>query len=195
MTRAAVFVDRDGVLNELVPDPRTGRPESPLIEDDVVLIEGAASALRRLREAGYLIVGVSNQPAAAKGLVSLDDLEAVQTRVLELFARKGVVFDRFSICLHHPDGVVPELTGLCACRKPQPGMLIDAARELAVDLGRSWIVGDAAADIAAGAAAGVRSILIENPASIHRRSKPSSPDATAPDLTTAAEFILGEDAR
>jgi D-glycero-D-manno-heptose 1,7-bisphosphate phosphatase len=91
--------------------------------------------------------------------------------------------------------VVPELTGLCACRKPQPGMLIDAARELAVDLGRSWIVGDAAADIAAGAAAGVRSILIENPASIHRRSKPSSPDATAPDLTTAAEFILGEDAR
>ncbi len=195
MTRAAVFVDRDGVLNHLVPDPRTGLPESPLDKDDVRLVEGAAEALGRLRAAGYLIVGVTNQPAAAKGLVPLDQLEAVQERVVELLAREGAAFDRFCLCLHHPDGVVPALTRTCNCRKPAPGMLTDAARHLDIDLGRSWMVGDTDADVAAGAAAGVRTILIEHPASVHRRSKRKLADATAPDLTAAAGQIVDQDSR
>ena len=79
--RPAVFVDRDGVVNELVTDAVSGLPESPLAGQDVVLVDGAAPALRRLRRAGYVLVGVSNQPAAAKGVVGLDDLEQVQARV------------------------------------------------------------------------------------------------------------------
>jgi D-glycero-D-manno-heptose 1,7-bisphosphate phosphatase len=195
MSRAAVFVDRDGVLTELIPDPRSGLPESPLHPKDVAIVAGAATALGRLRDAGYLLVGVTNQPAAAKGVVGVDELEAVQELVVSLFEREGVVFDRFSVCLHHPDGVVPELTGVCACRKPAPGMLTDAAREIGLDLARSWLIVDTDADVAAGAAAGVRTILIENPGSAHKRRRPTSAGATARDLTAAAEAILRADPR
>jgi D-glycero-D-manno-heptose 1,7-bisphosphate phosphatase len=195
MSRAAVFVDRDGVLTELVPDPRSGLPESPLHPKDVAIIDGAAAALVRLRDAGYLIVGVTNQPAAAKGVVGVDELEAVQERVVNLLEQEGVVFDRFSVCLHHPEGVVPELTGVCTCRKPAPGMLTDAARELGLDLDRSWLIGDTDADIAAGTTAGVRTILIENPGSAHKRLRPGAAGATARDVTAAAEAILRADPR
>ena len=82
--RPAVFVDRDGVVNQLVDDPQSGMPESPLDEQDVTLIAGVPDALRSLSAAGFLLVGVSNQPAAAKGKVPVEQLEAVQRRVLTL---------------------------------------------------------------------------------------------------------------
>jgi D-glycero-D-manno-heptose 1,7-bisphosphate phosphatase len=193
VSRAAVFVDRDGVLNDLVPDPRSELLESPLDPNDVALIDGAAAALGRLRGAGYLIIGVTNQPAAAKGLVTLEELEAVHERVLDLLAQEGAGFDRFSICLHHPCGVVPALTKTCDCRKPAPGMLIAAARDLDVDLRLSWMVGDTDSDVAAGAAAGARTILIENPASAHKRVAHASAVTTAYDLAAAAEIIFRRD--
>jgi D-glycero-D-manno-heptose 1,7-bisphosphate phosphatase len=189
--RGAAFIDRDGVVNELVADPASGRPESPLRPDDVALIHGAAGALRRLRQAGWLLVGVSNQPAAAKGAITLDQLEAVQARVLELLADEGVRFDDFRLCLHHPEGVVPVLSGPCDCRKPAPGMLLEAARENAIALPDSWMVGDTDADVRAGQAAGCATVLIQQPASAHKRSGPVTPDAVAVDLAAAADVILG----
>jgi D-glycero-D-manno-heptose 1,7-bisphosphate phosphatase len=195
MSRAAVFVDRDGVLTELVADPRSGLPESPLHPQDVALIEGAAAALGRLRDAGYLLVGVTNQPAAAKGVVGIDELNAVQERVVALFEQEGVLFDRFAVCFHHPEGVVPELTKACGCRKPAPGMLTDAARELGLDLDRSWLVGDTDTDVAAGVAAGARTVVIENPASAHKREGSVAADLAARDLTAAADAILRADPR
>lgn len=192
---AAVFVDRDGVLNGLVVHPVSGRPESPLDPRQVVLIPGAAAALRRLRKAGYAIVGVSNQPAAAKGTVSIEQLERVQARVLDLLERAGAAPDAFRVCLHHPEGVVPELTRACDCRKPAPGMLLDAAAELDLDLNASWMIGDTDADVAAGAAAGCRTILIENPGSAHKRSGEARPDATAFDLAAAVDLVVASSAR
>ena len=162
--RPAVFVDRDGVINELVSDPVSGQPESPLRVDDVRLIPGAAAALRDLTDAGWRLVGVSNQPSAAKGLMTLTELHAIQARVLELLAAEGAAFDDFRLCLHHPEGVVLELAGECDCRKPAPGMLLSAANELALDLRRSWMIGDTDGDVQAGRAAGCRTILVE-----HRR--------------------------
>jgi D-glycero-D-manno-heptose 1,7-bisphosphate phosphatase len=189
--RRAVFLDRDGVLNGLVADPRSGLPESPLHPDEVSLLPGAAAAAARLSEAGFALVGVSNQPAAAKGTVTLTELEAVQATVLELLSAAGVSFDGFEICWHHPDGVVKELAAVCPCRKPAPGMLRRAAAELELDLGSSWIVGDSDADVLAGRAAGTRTILIEAPGSAHRRSGSVVPDATAADLAAAAAVIVG----
>ena len=188
--RRAVFVDRDGVISELTPDPDSGRPESPLRVEDVALVAGAAAALRRLAAGGLLLVGVSNQPAAAKGTVSRARLDAVQRRVIELLAGEGVTFDAFRICLHHPDGVVPELSGACDCRKPAPGMLLGAARELDIDLAGSWMIGDTDADIEAGAAAGCRTVLIEHPGSAHKRAHDLHPDATAPDLGGAVASVI-----
>jgi len=187
---AAVFVDRDGVINELVPDPVSGRRESPLRVDDVRLIGGAAAGLRGLTAAGWRVVGVSNQPGAAKGLVALAELHAIQARVLELLASEGVHFDDFRLCLHHPQGVVPELAGDCDCRKPAPGMLLAAADELGIDLGRSWMVGDTDGDVQAGRSAGCRTILVEHPDSAHKRTGDFHPDAVVSDLTAAAGIIL-----
>jgi D-glycero-D-manno-heptose 1,7-bisphosphate phosphatase len=187
----AVFVDRDGVINELVADAGTGRPESPLRVADVRLIAGVAGALHRLADAGWRLVGVSNQPSAAKGTISLDELQAIQARVFALLAAENVRFDDFRLCLHHPDGSVPELTGACGCRKPAPGMLLESARELGIELGRSWMVGDTDSDVKAGLAAGCRTVLVEHPGSVHKRSGDVRPTAVAPDLAAAAALIMG----
>lgn len=193
MSRRAVFVDRDGVLNDLVADPVSGLAESPLHPEDVTLLDGVAEALNRLRAAGYALIGVTNQPAAAKGVVPLDELHAVQARVVELLAQAGVTFDHFSLCFHHPEGSVAALAVACECRKPAPGMLNDAIHELELDASASWMVGDADTDVEAGRAAGVQTILIEHPASTHKRNSRRLV-MTAPDLCAAAGLIL-RDAR
>jgi D-glycero-D-manno-heptose 1,7-bisphosphate phosphatase len=189
----ATFVDRDGVVDALVPDPATGEPESPLQPDDVALLPGAASALRALSEAGWVIVGVSNQPAAAKGTVTAERLGEVHARVLALLATEGAGFDAFKLCLHHPDGIVPELTGECDCRKPAPGMLLSAARELGIDLERSWMIGDTDSDVLAGQAAGCKTVLVEHPPSAHKRNGLARADAVVPDLTGAVTVVLDFD--
>jgi D-glycero-D-manno-heptose 1,7-bisphosphate phosphatase len=158
-------------------------------------VAGAAGALRTLRDAGYLLVVVSNQPAAAKGLVEVEQLERVNARVVELLQAEETRLDGLHVCLHHPAGVVPELTGACTCRKPEPGLLLAAAAELGVDLQASWMVGDSDVDVAAGAAAGCRTILVEHPPSVHRRRGDAAPDARTPDLKAAAQHIVGRDRR
>lgn len=158
--------------------------------DDVSLTAGAADALRRLKAADWLLVGVSNQPAAAKGTVTLEELEAVQERVLELLAAEGVYFDAFRICWHHPDGVVPELSGHCACRKPAPGMLLGAADELDIDLGSSWMIGDTDVDVLAGAAAGCHTVQVLHRGSAHKRGADARAEVVAPSLSSAIDAVL-----
>ncbi|HWW90156.1 MAG TPA: HAD family hydrolase [Solirubrobacteraceae bacterium] len=190
--RPAAFLDRDGTLNEFAPDPDSGLPESPLSVADVRLIEGAAGAARQLADAGFALVCVSNQPAAAKGKVSLEGLLAVHERVLELLREEGVHLDASRLCLHHPDGVVPELSGPCDCRKPAPGMLLDAADELGLDLASSWMLGDTDSDVLAAHAAGCRAVLIEHPGSAHKRAGGARPDLAASSLADAAAQLLDE---
>ena len=108
---------------------------------------------------------------------------------------KERVWTPSTLCYHHPAGTVPELTRRCDCRKPAPGMLIAAAEELPIDLSASWMVGDSDDDVAAGTAAGCRTVLIENPASAHRRVVGAAPDGRAPDLTAAAHLIIDRDTR
>jgi D-glycero-D-manno-heptose 1,7-bisphosphate phosphatase len=188
--RPAIFLDRDGVLNDLVPDPRNGCLESPLHPDDVVLLPGVVDAVNRAREAGYVIVGVSNQPAAAKGTVTLAELEAVQSRLVQLLDDAGAILDAMYICFHHPDGVVPPLSGSCNCRKPRPGMLLDAAAEHDLDLGASFLVGDTDADVGAANAAGVDAVLVEHSGSSHKRSGSARARLQASDLPSAVGLIL-----
>jgi D-glycero-D-manno-heptose 1,7-bisphosphate phosphatase len=180
--RAAVFLDRDGVLVDLVPDELTGTNESPYLPRDVRLLPGVPEALRALHDAGYALVGVSNQPAAAKGNVPLEQLHAVHERTVELLAAAGVALDDWRYCFHHPEGTVRALTGPCDCRKPQPGMLLAAAEELGLDLGRSWMVGDSDTDVIAGARAGCRTALVEHPGSPHRRGGELEPTRRGADL-------------
>jgi D-glycero-D-manno-heptose 1,7-bisphosphate phosphatase len=193
VARRAAFLDRDGVLNALAPDPDSGQFESPLDPRDVRLLPGAAAAARQLAEAGFALVGISNQPAAAKGKIALGQLLEAQERVLELLAAEEVRFDGFRLCLHHPEAVVAELSGPCDCRKPAPGMLLDAAVELELDLPSSWMIGDTDSDIEAGRAAGCRTALIENPGSAHKRDGGGAEDLRADDLPAAVAAILGRE--
>lgn len=170
------------MVNEPVWDARTASFESPYTPADVALVPGAADALARLHGAGYKLVLVSNQPAAAKGQVTLEQLTAVHERVVAALRSEGVELDGAYYCHHHPD-----FTGPCDCRKPAPGLLLRAARELQLDLGGSWMVGDADTDVAAAGAVGARAILVEHPRTAHRRAGIST--LTAPDLAAAAAMI------
>jgi D-glycero-D-manno-heptose 1,7-bisphosphate phosphatase len=179
---AAVFVDRDGVINEPVWDTRTQSFESPYRPEDVTLVPGAAEGLAALRE--FKLVLVSNQPSAAKGQTTFEALDAVHERVAALLRTAGVELDGAFYCHHHPD-----FTGPCECRKPAPGLLRDAAAQLDLDLGLSWMIGDADTDVTAAHAAGAQAVLVEHPRTAHRRRGSGTPEHTAPDLRAAAAWI------
>jgi D-glycero-D-manno-heptose 1,7-bisphosphate phosphatase len=189
----AAFLDRDGVINEGAPDPETSMQESPLSVEEVRLLPSAVPALRTLARAGYALVCVTNQPAAAKGKISLAGVRAVHERVLELLERQGVILDATRLCPHHPDGVLSELSGPCSCRKPAPGMLLDAAHALDLDAAGSWMLGDTHADVLAGAAAGCQTVLIEYPGSAHKRAGAANPTMHVGDLAEGVAQLLARD--
>ncbi|HWI73950.1 MAG TPA: HAD-IIIA family hydrolase [Baekduia sp.] len=187
---AAVFLDRDGVINDPVLDPVDGRPESPLRAADVALAAGAVDGLRTLAATGLPLIVVSNQPAAAKGKATAADLRAVHERVVALLAAEGVAIGDWRYCFDHPEAIDPARRD-CACRKPRPGLLRDAARDHGLDLARCWIVGDTDADVGAGRAVGAATILVEHPGTAHRRSPDvaGGADAVVTDLAAAATLI------
>jgi D-glycero-D-manno-heptose 1,7-bisphosphate phosphatase len=152
----AVFIDRDGTLNDMVYDETHGTFDSPRRADQVRLRPGAAEFVRGVRAAGFLAVVVTNQPGLAKGTLTQADLDAVHGRLADLLGARGAAWDALYSCPHHP-GV-----SACECRKPKPGMLLQAARDRGIDLARSWMVGDGLVDIGAGRAAGCRTILVAN---------------------------------
>ena len=151
--RPAIFFDVDGVLNR---DPGG---HGVLSEEQVVLLPGAAEALRLTMEAGYLAVGVTNRPQLAKGMMDHDGLNRILGRLETLLAREGAWLNRIYYCPHHPEkghpGEIPELKIICRCRKPAPGLLEEAARELNIGLSDSALIGDSLGDILAARAMGV----------------------------------------
>lgn len=190
--RPAVFLDRDGIVNRLVHDPATGSPESPYEPGHVELEAGAIEGIERLADAGYALVVVSNQPAAAKGTASIDDLDAVHHRVVELLGSAASRIESWRYCRHHPEAGDIRLRE-CKCRKPAPGLLLDAATDLGLDLERSWMIGDAERDIEAGRGAGCRTVLVENPDSARRRPRKTVADARSATFGGAVDEILGAD--
>jgi D-glycero-D-manno-heptose 1,7-bisphosphate phosphatase len=192
LTRA-VFLDRDGVVNEPSWDRIDGRYESPVHPREVALADGAVEGLRTLAADGYRTIVISNQPAVAKGKASLRDLWAVHERIVELLLAEGVVIDDCRYCFHHPDGVDSDLGCVCDCRKPSPGLILAAASEHNVDLAASWMVGDSDTDMLAGERAGCRTVLVEHAHSSHRRRQIANPRAIARNLAAAAAFIIQSD--
>ena len=192
--RPAVFLDRDGTLNEILFDPE-GREESPFRPEDLVLLPGAGAFTRRLREAGFLTVLATNQPGVAKEKITIAGLEQVHERLLNLLAKQGGGLDKLCYCPHHPIGLpgsTSQFVQVCDCRKPAPGMLLKAAEELGIDLPRSWMVGDKLLDVKAGQAAGCRTILLgkslRSPSGAVDDS--SRPTAVAGNLQDALSKIL-----
>lgn len=181
--RKALFLDRDGVLDELVFYADTGEWESPRRVADVRLIEGAAEAARRAAEKGWLLVIVTNQPSYAKGKTTLEELAEVHEKVVA-----GLPIAKSCVCHHHPDSIVDALRVICECRKPGTLSLRDAARELDIDLAESWMAGDQDSDLRAGRAAGCRVALIEYAHSADKRGA-VEPDLRCRDLKEFVEHV------
>jgi D-glycero-D-manno-heptose 1,7-bisphosphate phosphatase len=189
-----IVLDRDGVLNRTIPNPAEPRPDSPLRVAEVSVFPWVPAVLRALTDAGFGLVVASNQPAAAKGKVSRDDLERVHQRVLADAQRDGGVILSSHICFHRAeDG--------CACRKPRTGLLREAfERHPSYGVPEAWMVGDRAVDVLAGAAFGLKTALLpgdgtERAADELRTlaDKAIQPSFCGPDLRDFAELLLGKE--
>ena len=152
----AVFLDRDGTINKYVGFLRN--------VDEFELIDGVADAINKINASGYLAIVVTNQPVIARGEVSFEELEVIHNKMETLLGKEGAYLDGIYFCPHHPhkgyEGERPELKFDCDCRKPKPGMLMNAAHEFNIDLSQSWMIGDGEIDIKAGQNAGCKTALI-----------------------------------
>ncbi|MBI3011635.1 MAG: HAD family hydrolase [Candidatus Omnitrophica bacterium] len=171
--KRAVFLDRDGVLNQAVV--RDGKPYAPASLEELAIVPDAAEAITTLRQAGFLAIVVTNQPDVGRGLQRRETVEAMHQRL-----RAQLPIDDIRVCYHREEDA-------CACRKPKPGMLRDAARDWDVDLSRSIMVGDRWRDIEAGKAAGCRTILVRSP---WAEQQAQAPDAVVASLHEASRLIL-----
>lgn len=152
----AVFLDRDGTINKYIGFLRD--------IDDFELIDGVASAIKAINVSGYLAIVVTNQPVIARGEVSFEELQEIHNKMETLLGEQGAYVDAIYYCPHHPhkgyEGERPELKIECDCRKPKPGMLLQAAKDFNIDLEHSWMIGDGENDITAGTNAGCHTALI-----------------------------------
>jgi D,D-heptose 1,7-bisphosphate phosphatase len=186
--RPAIFLDRDGTINEEAS--YITRPEQ------LKLLPGAAEGVRKMRAAGYRIVVVTNQPVIARGDCTTEQLLRIHDHMEMELSREGAFLDGIYYCPHHPDkgfaGERAELKMECDCRKPGDGMLRRAARELNLDLTQSWLIGDRTGDIQAAHTCGIRSILLRTGMGGSDEHYDAAPDYTFDDLLAAADFVAGQ---
>jgi D-glycero-D-manno-heptose 1,7-bisphosphate phosphatase len=186
--RPAVFIDRDGTLTEEV-----GYVNHP---SRLRLLPRSAMAVRRLNEAGIAAVVATNQAGIARGYFSEDVMNAVHERLVEQLKDAGAHLDGLYVCPHHPTEGVAPFRADCDCRKPKPGLLLRAARELDLDLSDSCIVGDKSSDLLAAHPVGARAILVltgygRGEWEYRRAHFPLTPDHVATDLLDAVEWVIG----
>lgn len=191
MSRRAVFLDRDGVLV---------RDVGPLTRaDDIVLTPGVAEALSELQQAGFALIVVSNQTVLARGLLDENAMLELERQVeAQILAAGGPQLDGFYFCPHHPHATRPELRRDCGCRKPAPGLLLQAAVEHGISLKRSFMLGDRPSDIVAGLRAGCTTIEVQTgahtaaPIEVTGGFELRAPHHVARDLPEAAALVLGQ---
>jgi D-glycero-D-manno-heptose 1,7-bisphosphate phosphatase len=193
----AVFIDRDGTLNEMLFDETHGRFDSPLRAEQLIVKSFARDFMDGLRTAGFRRIVVTNQPGVARGYLDEKELERIHNRLACEISPPGAAWEALYFCPHSPSktpGHSSEYTGPCDCRKPSAGMLRRAALEHQLDLSKSWMIGDGLNDIESGHRAGCRTILlakvkIEQIEQFAEHNKPR-PDFIAKDLREALKIIL-----
>jgi D-glycero-D-manno-heptose 1,7-bisphosphate phosphatase len=190
--RRAVFLDRDGTVTDEVGYVNHA--------SRIRLLSGSAEAVKRVREAGFLAVVVTNQAGVARDYFEEFVVHQANRRLVELLERDGAALDGIYYCPHHPREGAPPYRQDCQCRKPRPGMLLQAAEDLGIDLTRSYMVGDGLVDVGAARAAGVLPVMVLTGYGRghleHRRSRWTvEPEHIAEDLSAAVDWILGRERR
>lgn len=179
----AIFIDKDGTLIHDVP-----YNVNPAF---VRLREGTIAGLAKLKDAGFLLIVVTNQSGIAHGYFKEDELMRVQNKLSEMLHQSGIELDGLYYCPHHPAGKVSAFAKACDCRKPKPGMILNAAQNFNIDLSRSWMIGDILHDVEAGNTAGCKTILINNGNETEWHiTDLRKPTGMAADLNEAATFVL-----
>ena len=192
----AVFLDRDGILNEMVYDETHGLLDSPRRPEQVRVIAGAGAFIRGVKSLGYKVIVATNQPGIAKGTLTEEELAAVNQCLANKLAEEDAAWDDLYFSPYHPDGGTtprPDYVRQSECRKPAPGMLLQAAKKYGLDLGESWMVGDGLTDVQAGLAAGCRTILVTRlKVDMLERwleLKAAEPHSVAPDMVAALAVV------
>ena len=180
MSRRAVFLDRDGVINSYYYNSKLGTVDSPSNPDEFELVPGVSEAIASFHKMGILIIVVSNQPGIAKGKFSAELLRATTDKMMDAC---GGNIDAVYYCLHHPKALHPLYGQECECRKPRPGLILQAAAEWDIDLSRSVMIGDRLTDVVAGKDAGTQTILIGDAES--RASEAMETHLAIPDFMAA----------
>jgi len=195
LSARGVLLDRDGVINELVYFPEVGVIDSPLNPDQFKLLPGVPEAIRTLNHLGFKVAVVSNQPAIAKGKMTEKLFAEIRSKMKNELEREGAHLDAEYYCFHHPDAVREEYRVNCNCRKPKPGLFLEASSELDLDPSRSFSVGDSLVDVKGGKAAGFTTILIGSMKCDLCRlmdQEDAHPDHVAESLIRAVETIRGK---
>ena len=190
----AVFVDRDGVINEIVWNEDIEQLDSPMKVSELRFLPGVADALKMIKEKGYYIFVVTNQPGAAKGKTDLATLYDINTYMIDSLSKEGVEIDDLFMCPHYPKELPLTkekfLIKKCNCRKPEPGLIYRAMRKYNIDMTRSFMIGDSCTDVSAGAAVGLSTIFTGDlKCDLCKKLGDLSPDFVAKDLFDAAEDL------
>ena len=159
MTRA-VLLDRDGVINEIVQFPDLGILDSPLNPSQFKLMPKAGEAISGFNSLGLKVIVVSNQPAIAKGKTTIEQFNAIRSKMASELKELNAHIDGEYYCFHHPQATIPEFRKECNCRKPKPGLILEAAKDFGLDLSKTFMIGDSISDVEAGKNAGCRTFLI-----------------------------------
>lgn len=192
----AVFLDRDGVINELIYYQEQGIIDSPFTPEQFQLLPGVSEAIKRLRQNNYKVILVSNQPGIAKGNIPEETFAAIRKKMADELAKEDARVDGEYYCFHHPEAKIEKLKTSCECRKPEPGLLLQAAGDMNIDLSRSWMIGDNLSDVKAGKSAGTRTILLGRMKCQLCRlmdEENARPDTIAPNLSEAVTLILNHE--
>lgn len=191
----AVFLDRDGIINELVYFPEAGIVDTPINPRQVKLIFGIEKLIEEVQRSGYLVIVISNQPAIGLKKITQKNFTLIDKKIRKMLLKKGVVLINYFYCFHHPFAKILKYKRVCSCRKPKIGLLKKAARKFNIDLSNSWMIGDGVDDIKAGEKAGCRTILLanikasENLRIIEKQLGVIKPDFLVKNLIEAAKVI------
>jgi D,D-heptose 1,7-bisphosphate phosphatase len=189
----AVFLDRDGVINELVYYEEAGVIDSPFTVEQFRLCSGVGKAIRRLNDSGFRVIVVSNQPGVAKNHFSLATLEQMDNKMAREINDDGARIDRVYYCPHHPEGKNPAYRMVCKCRKPEPGLLLQGLGDFRLNPEECYMIGDNLTDVQAGQRARCKTILLgKQKCELCQLMDElnAHPDKIARDLPEAVEIIL-----
>lgn len=156
----AVFLDRDGIINELAYYPEADTVDVPLDTSKIRLVFGIASLIKKVKAIGYMVIVISNQPGVALKKTTVSRFEETKKKIKSLLLKEGVSVDGEYYCMHHPFALDKTYKKKCCCRKPRIGMIKQAATDHDIDLSRSWFIGDGIGDVKAGHTANCKTILL-----------------------------------